>query len=226
MGGVAFETPSGQLIWDVETRAPIARLASGRMVAATPDRVVWCKASCRSLLVRDLVTGDDTSVELPDRVTGLDPDPAHAAISPDRSRLALVATVRADGSGTTESATGTTSDSESEIVVIDLDAVAAVPVPGGRVPATTVPRWSPDGRFLLWTASSYGADTTRVGRYDMDSGTTQSRLLPFGGSLSAVAVERTEARSFLPSRPGRRDDCQPPRVRPSARTGLCGFRVR
>jgi hypothetical protein len=94
------------------------------------------------------------------------------------------------------------------------------------VDSSTYPIWSSDSNQLFWVTNSYGEASTIVGRVDVDSGVSESVRLPFGGTLSAVAVDRADAGSFLPTElAADPDSCPPPNIQPSNRTAACGFRV-
>ena len=206
-GGVIFDGPGGAVLqyYDGTT----INLGDARALAAMPHRYLTCTDRCDEITVLERGAGQGFSVPLPSGFSLEEVQPANIALSPDGAHLAFV-----------------TESPGPRLVVLDLGTGRLVAEE--EVEGLAFPTWSPDSRQLFWVTYSYSQATTIVGRYQIASGAVESLRLSFGDTLRAVAVDRTDAKSFLPADGTLADpsSCPPPTLQPSYRTTQCGFRVK
>lgn len=202
-GGVMFDGPGGTEVRSFRGAEVTGIGGDGRVLGVGSVFTVTCSAGCEVLTVGR----PGFPLPVPAGVPLGDVPPADVVMSPDGARLALV-----------------TPGPAPRLMVLDLPTSRlAVDEP---VDGLAFPTWSSDSNQLFWVASSYGEASTVVGRIDVDAAAAESVRLPFGGTFRAIAVDRSEAASFLPATPPADPSaCPPPTLQPSHRTGTCGFRI-
>lgn len=201
-GGLLVNSPDGVAVWNADTESTGPVLGHGRAVAAATDGqvVAWCASSCAEVHTAPLtVTGAPTARHVA-------PGAQQIALSRDGAHLAVL---RPNGDSA-ELVVTTPPGSEETVVGQGLDASGAL-------------AWSPDGRQLFYTESSYGAASMRVGRYHLDDQRWEIETLPVGGGFTAIAVTPDEARSFFVDDRQSRDECPAGVAQPSGRHGVCTF---
>lgn len=82
--------------------------------------------------------------------------------------------------------------------------------------------WSPHSAQLFATSYGYGQRETQVWRYDIADDDFRTVVLPFGGTLTPVAVENSLAGGFI-GEEIESEGCPAPTAQPSGRTGICTF---
>ena len=202
-GGLLVNSPTGVAVWNADTQTTGPVLGTGRAVAATTDgrTVAWCSENCAEVRSAELARpGEPTARHIA-------PGAQQIALSPDGSTLAVL---RRAGDGT-ELVLMTPSASDPRVVADELDAFAGL-------------AWSADGRQLFYTENSYREGTSRVGRYDIERERWEVATLPVGDGLAALAVSRTEARSFFADSRVPESECPGAGgTYPSGREGVCTF---
>jgi len=202
-GGVMFDGPTGEEFRWYGTGSVAALPGDTRVFDGSPG-YVRCSGRCDVLTVG---WPGGFPWPVPAGVPLGDVAPEDVVMSPDAARLAFV-----------------TPGPTPRLIVLDIPTNhLAVDEP---VDSSTYPIWSSDSNQLFWVTNSHGEASTVVGRVDVDSGASESVRLPFGGTFRAIAVDRADAASFLPTELAADPDaCPPPNIQPSNRTGTCGFRV-
>lgn len=206
-GGLAVHTGTALELWDMNTGETTILEAQTRAFAldVRGDDLLWCSADCSTLAATDTSDLDHRQFQSPDGYHHF----VRSSISPDGGTVAALLGKEADGNGRAiwilERDTGNTT------VVAD--------------PHTHVDylAWSPDSSQLFATSYGYGEDQTVLWRYDLGDQRFGAVVLPFGGTLTPVVVDRSLATPYIGDRLREPEDCQAPTTQPSGRTGICTF---
>ena len=170
-GGMAYETPDGVVVWDPSTGEithPFGTSPDVLIGDVHGSLVAWCDApaACTAVHVTDLTTGTDVQASPTDprfavNITGV-------RFSPDGSTLAV--------------------QTAFEILLVDTTTGERRVAVTDGLPDAGYLAWADDGRRLFFTSYSYGTGQIDLGVYDLDTGETTRRHLPFGGTLDFVAL--------------------------------------
>jgi PASTA domain len=202
-GGLVVNTPEGVAVWDAAAGATGTVMGPGAATAATSDgrSLAWCASSCSTVHVAALErTGSPTAVHVA-------PGSQQVAFSGDGAHLA---SLRPAGG-------------RAELVVTDQSTGDEI-VPARDLDPTGALQWANDGRQLFYTEGSYMQSSTRVGRYDLATRRWEAHTLPVGDGLAAIALDRSQARSFFSEELVPASDCPGASGSyPSGRHGVCTF---
>jgi hypothetical protein len=202
-GGLVVNTTEGVAVWDADSGTTGALLGPGPAIGATSDgrSLAWCQSSCATVHVAALSrTGPPTAPHVApgSQQIAFSADGAHLAVLRQAgSRADLIVTDRAT--------------SEEVVIAGDLDPVGAL-------------QWTSDGRQLFYTENSYQQTSMRVGRYEVGTSRWEIQSIPVGDGLAAIALDRTQARSFFSDQLVPASDCRGANGSyPSERQGVCTF---
>jgi hypothetical protein len=206
-GGLAFESPtSGVRVWNTTTgTVRVLGDGIGAVGAAHGSLMTWCDRGCTQFHITDL-SGPDRVFQLPRGTRSF--DARSSRFSPDGTHLAVA----------TEPA------SVGAVVVYDIGRGTSTVFTGNRSNFATYLGWSPDGAQLFFSTYSWMQRKTAIGRFDLASGVVERATLPFGSTLSFLALDRGEASTFLHATTGPPAACPAPDAYPSDRTAACAFR--
>ncbi len=194
-GGLALGHDLGMTLWD-SASGELRRLTAsgyGQTRFVTVDELGWCAGECGELLITDLETTETIRFRVPAGYTRvLERGVSAAPIgSPQEGRLAaLVGSPDAQALWLLDPATG------AETVV------------GLSGPAFEL-AWSPDGSQVFISNWSFGANQTRLWRYDLAEQLLREAVLPFGGAMSMVVIETDEADVYFQGQPACPQDARP-----------------
>ena len=200
-GGLLVNRPTGVAIWDANS-GRISDLGPGRAATAASDgrSVAWCDQTCAQVRTAAL---DRTGAPTARHVA---PGNQQLAFSPSGAHLAVLRPIGTQA----ELRVRDTPDGTDRVVAQGLD-------PNGAL------SWSPDGRQVFYTQSSYRQPTMTIGRFAIDTGTWETRTLNVGDGIAPIATTRDEARSFFATDSSRADCPGANGTFPSNRKGTCSF---
>lgn len=178
-GGMAYETPDGVVVWDPATEQITYRFDAGTVIGDVEGSLVaWCAGApgpCGNVHVTNLATGADVQASPTDprfavNITGV-------RFSPDGTALAV--------------------QTAFEILLVDTTTGERRVAVTDGLPDAGYLAWADDGRRLFFTSYSYGTGQIDLGVYDLDTGETTRRHLPFGGTLDFVALPASVGSALL-----------------------------
>jgi len=181
-GGLALQTEDGLRMWypGIGADDPGFGGESAIAVDVSGDQIAYCPTSaCLDLHITDLASGRTTKVSRTKGFNSLNFGGRAARFSPDGTLLALttsgsVILVRTDTSGTFAVAGKLTTGNQPLYV-----------------------SWSPDGTQLFAATNSYGANQLTIMAYDLEMGDLATALLPFGGTIDFVVLDRSDGEAYF-----------------------------
>lgn len=183
-GGLALQSDSGLDLWDASS-GQLRHLDAhgpGFVEDVHGPNLLWSASTRQSLMLTDTTTLETTTFDMPESQT-VD----SAAFSDDGTLIAVALS------------TGTTT--KGVLLVIDLQTGVQTLV--GTTDPTVRPSyvaWAPDNDQIFVTGYSYGASFTRISRYQVSDGEFSTVVVPVGGGITPVVVDRSVIdRYFLPS---------------------------
>lgn len=201
-GGLAFSTSDGIRALDVDSGRSIR---FGDPLAHLSDvhggRLAWCDIECITVTVSDTDTGEVVHAwRAPE---GAAFGASTPRFSPDGRLLAAAA--------------------EDQLVLMDArtGALRVARAPG--IGEGSYLSWSDTGDRLFWTSHAWQAPSAEVGMLDVASMSVRRASLPFGGTISLVAVHHDTAAGLLAAGVGSRERCPAPVMSGSERSP-CAFR--
>lgn len=183
-GGLALQTDTGLNLWTMETgrTIPLESPAPGFVHDVFEDELVWCSGDCSKLAVTNTSTVETQDYQPP---AGYETFWVASRISPSGRYLAALVGLK----GTPEGI---------GIWILDRDTGDTNVVSD---PETSVFRlaWAPENDQLFATSWSYGEDRTVVWRYQITDQEFAAVVLPFGGALNPVVIERSAGGAYFDS---------------------------
>ncbi|MGH8913441.1 MAG: hypothetical protein ACRDZM_02890 [Acidimicrobiia bacterium] len=206
-GGLVLQTDSTLNLWMSASRetVPLASTSSGSVQDVSGNHLAWCSEDCPILSVTNTGSLDTQEYQPPD---GYDQFAHESQFSPNgRYLAALVRQARPPGA--------------TAIWILDRETnqTNVVSDPGTSVSFLT---WTPDSSQVFATSYSYGSDRTVVWRYPIADQEFDSVVLPFGGGITPVAVDRSVGGLYLDTDLVDIASCRIPRSRVSSVTS-CTF---
>lgn len=175
-GGLVLQTDSTLNLWMSESRETVAlaSTSSGFVQDVSGNQLAWCSGDCPMLSVTNTGSLDTQEYHPPD---GYDQFAYESQFSPDgRYLAALVRQTRPPGA------------TAFWILDRETNQTQVVSDPGTSVSYLT---WTPDSSQVFATSYSYGSDRTVVWRYQLADQEFNAVVLPFGGGIAPVAVDRS-----------------------------------
>ena len=210
-GGLALATDTGLNLWDMESGQITSLEGDGPGFVSDVDgeELAWCSGECSRLVVTNTTTFESNEFE-PLRYkaflhrSGAFSDPNQVSPS-SRYLAALVGLV----------------DGDNAIWILDRETgnTTLVSHPGTYVGYLA---WAPDGDQLFATSWSSRQPVTVIWRYQIADQEFTAVVLPFGGTLSPVVVDRSVIDAYIGGDPVDISQCVVLRVQPGGRSG-CTF---
>lgn len=205
-GGLALQTDSGLSLWTMETGqvVPLESTGPGFVHHVYDNQLVWCSGDCTTLTVTNTDSLETQEHPPPD---GYDFFSYESHFSADGRYVAALI-----GHAGSPEATG--------IWILDreTDQTQVVSDPETYVSFLT---WTPDNSQLFATSYSYGTDRTVVWRYQISNQEFEAVVLPFGGGMTPVAVDRSASGMYIDADLVDMESCRTPRA--GSQTISCGF---
>lgn len=192
-GGLALQTETGLILWNVSTGELTALESDGTgeltglESEAGPgfahdvfgEELIWCKGGCSRLAVTNTST---LITQIYDPLAPFDTFLVASRMSPDGRYLAALV--------------GLEGYQGDAIWILDRESGVATDIfdPETRVDFLA---WSPDGEQLFATGYSYGRTRTPVWRYDIAEESMTTVVLPFGGAISPVVIDAAMADAYF-----------------------------
>lgn len=206
-GGLALQTDSGLNLWSVEDGqvVPLESTGPGFVHDVFDNQLVWCSGDCTILAVTNTDSLDTQELSPPD---GYDSFSYESQFSADGRYLAALI-----GHAGSSDATG--------IWILDRETnqTRVVSDPEAYVSFLT---WAPDSSQVFATSYSYGTKRTAVWRYQVSDQEFEAVVLPFGGGITPVAVDRSASGMYFDADLVDVESCRTPRAGVSQATS-CSF---
>lgn len=154
--GLVFQAEEMLEVWDPLTQQSVTTLPGPFAVATWANRVVSC-SRCDQLLLSDLDTGTQRTIDLPPEVGFV--DAFGGAFSPNGGYMAVPAYLN--------DAQQSTQDTDVGVVLVDFDAGTASLVPGMSHGLNSYRQisWSSDGEWLFYNVGGLLLETGRLFAY-------------------------------------------------------------
>jgi len=207
--GLVLESNDGLVLWHSDGSTDPTSLPAGTpgFVSDTnSEQIAWCSDPCTNLRLTNAESLDEIVVDAPG--SSLIFGPRSARFSPDGE---TVAAILADE----------TTSVPSHLALIDAstgEILQQQPIEIGASPAVFL-TWQPDSTAVYYSAHSWNASQTSVGRYT-PQGSLQTAVLPFGSLLSAIAVEPATI-SLEGIEPLSPEECRAAYFEPGSQIGAC-----
>lgn len=180
--GLALQSNQGIELWNVAT-GEIRKLAGdggGFAHDVSGDTLAWCSGGCATLNLSNTSSLTTEELSAPAGMVFLD-----SGFSDDGRYLAAIL---ADDSSFLGEA----------ILLLDRETGMETTISDQGGPVDFV-AWAPDNDQLFATGYSYGQGVTPVWRYEISSGRFSSVVLPIGGALTPVVIDRSVADEYFTS---------------------------
>jgi hypothetical protein len=206
LGGIVYETNTGLVVWDPQTRTIIKTLSvrQSQVLASAGGKLAWCEDPCNTLRISRVVEPDAVFVTVGHRYT-------LAQFSPDGRRLAAVHRPSVE----------TESPSTAEIKIVD--AVGGAAIAGfksnSEIAALT---WAPTSDAVIATADAPDSSGTVITNYLLTGATTISTI-PIGDVRRFIATAATATPYSSTARLTEPESCTAAHIHSTDRATPCSY---